>query len=218
MSVSNYTLNQRISNLQYQINKLQNEYNLLQNEIIQPTLIYSSMAIYGNGTEPSTSLNIRNNYNYSGWYFLNFSATNYINTNYINWSFPVKTNTKVSDLKGISFSFFNGNTTSNDDILYIKINAMNGSITYIFDPTITPTINTNYQGVCIIDKLFIPYNNETQIQYKPSTITGNYTQTDILSNVMIGTYSSPNAVQLVINKINLIYSNNVTQSYLLVSP
>jgi len=150
--------------------------------------------------------------------FSNFSTTNYINTNYINWNFPFKTNTKVSDLKGISISFFNGHTTLNDDILFIKINAMNGSITYIFDPTIKPTINTNYQGVCIIDKLFIPYNNETQIQYIPSTITGTYTQTDIISNVMIGTYSSPNAVQLVINKINLIYSNNVTQSYLLVPP
>ena len=68
MSVSNYTLNQRISTLQYQINKLQYDINLLQNEIIQPTLFYSSTSIYGNKTEPSTSLNIRNNYNYSGWY------------------------------------------------------------------------------------------------------------------------------------------------------
>jgi hypothetical protein len=218
MSVSNYILNQRISTLQYQINKLQNDINLLQNEIIQPTLFYSSSSIYGNTTEPSTSLNIRNNYNYSGWYFLNYSSSNYINTNYINWSFPVKQNSKVSDLKGICVCFFNGNTTSNDDILFITITTINGSMTYIFDSTITPTINTNYQCVCIIDKLFVPYNNERQIQYKPSTTTGNYSPNDNIETVMIGTKSSLNTVQLVVNKINLIYSDNISQSYLLVPP
>jgi len=215
MSVSNYTLNQRISTLQYQIQKLLYDINLLQNEIIQPTLFYSSTAIYGNGSEPSTSLNIRYTYNYSGWHFINS-----ISKSYINWSFPLKENTLVSNLKGICISFFNGNTTSNDDILFITINTINGSMTYIYNSTITPTINTNYQGVCIIDKLFVPYNNETQIQYKPSTITGNYSQNDKISTVMLGTHSSSatNAVQLVVNKINFLYHDNITQSYLLVSP
>ena len=213
MSVSNYILNQRISTLQYQINKLQNDINLLQNEIIQPTLFYSSTSIYGNETAPSTSLNIRNNYNYSGWYFINN-----INTNLINWSFPVKLNSKVSDLKGVCVSFFNGNTTSNDDILFITINTLNGSMTFIFDSTITPTINTNYQGICIINKLLIPYNNETQIQYKNSTTSGNYSQNDKITTVMISTKSSLNMVQLVVNKINLLYTDNISQSYLLVPP
>ena len=215
MSVSNYILNQRISTLQYQIQKLLYDINLLQNEIIQPTLFYSSTAIYGNGSEPSTSLNIRNNYNYSGWHFINS-----ISKSYINWSFPVKQNAVVSDLNGINVSFFNGYTTSNNDILFITINTINGSMTYLFDSAIIPTINTNYQGVCIIDKLFVPYNNETQIQYKPSTITGNYSQNDKISTVMLGTHSSSatNAVQLVVNKINFLYHDNITQSYLLVSP
>jgi len=213
MSVSNYILNQRISTLQYQINKLQNDINLLQNEIIQPTLIYSSTSIYGNTTEPSTSLNIRNNHNYSGWYFVNS-----IPLNYINWIFPVKQNALVSDLKGISVSFFNGLSVSNDEILYITINTLQGSKTYIFDPTLKPTTNTNYQGICIIDKKNVPFNNETQIQYKPSTTTGNYSQNDKLISVMIGTLPTLNTVQLVVNKINLIYTDNITQSYLLVSP
>ena len=213
MSVSNYILNQRISTLQYQINKLQNDINLLQNEIIQPTLIYSSTSIYGNTTEPSTSLNIRNNHNYSGWYFVNS-----IPLNYINWIFPVKQNALLSDLKGISVSFFNGLSVSNDEILYITINTLQGSRTYIFDPTITPTPNTNYQGICIIDKNIVPFNNETQIQYKPSTTTGNYSQNDKLISVMIGTLPTLNTVQLVVNKINLIYTDNITQSYLLVPP
>ena len=213
MSVSNYILNQRISTLQYQIHKLQYDINLLQNEIIQPTLFYSSTAIYGFGNEPSTSLNIRNNHNYSGWHF-----TNSTSKSYINWSFPLKNNTLVGNLKGICISFFNGNTMSNDDILFLKIQTANGSMTYIFDQTITPTINTNYQGVCIIDKLLVPYNNETQVQYKTSTITGNYSQNDKILTVMIGTHSSSNTVQLVVNKINLLYHDNITQSYLLVSP
>lgn len=216
MSVSNYILNQRISTLQYQINKLQYDINLLQNEIIQPTLFYSSTSIYGNKTEPSTSLNIRNNYNYSGWYFINSTTQNYINTNEINWNFPVKKDAIVSDLKGISVSFFNGNTTSNEDMLFITINTINGSITYIFDST--PVNYTNYQGVCMIDKIFIPYNNETQIQYIPSTTTGNYSPNDKITTVMIGTKSSLNTVQLVVNKINLIYTDNITQCYLLVPP
>ena len=214
MSVSNYILNQRFSTLQYQINKLKTDINLLRNEIIQPTLVYSSTVIYGNTTEPNTSLYIRNNYNYSGWHFLN----NLSLASRIYWSFPVKKNSLVQDLKGISISFFNGNTTSNNDILFITINSINGSMNYIFDPTITPTINTNYQGVCIIDKLFVPFNNETQIQYKPSTITGNYSQNDKIISVIIATHSTVNTVQVVVNKINLIYSDNITQSYLLVPP
>jgi hypothetical protein len=70
----------------------------------------------------------------------------------------------------------------------------------------------------MIDKIFIPYNNETQIQYIPSTITGNYSPNDKITTVMIGTKSSLNTVQLVVNKINLIYTDNITQCYLLVPP
>jgi hypothetical protein len=211
-----------------------NNVNVKMNQV-QPTLIYSSPAIYADGHEPATSLTIRNNYGYSGWYYKNASPNN-PPTNKINWYFPPKnaTNTLVSDLKGVSISFFNGNTTSNDDTLYITIYTrptgnndyfpgfFHSANTYVFDQAITPTINTNYQGVCIINKSFIPYNYETQIQYEPSMVNnpkGNYQPTDNILAVVIGTNSASatNAVELVVNKLNLHYSD-FTPSYLLIPP
>jgi len=198
---------------------------------VQPTLIYSSIAIYADGQAPATSLSIRNTYAYSGWYFKNIVAGQKIN-----WYFPPKnaTNTLVSDLKGISISFFNGNTTSNDNTLFITIYTrptgnndyapgfFHSSNTYVFNQTITPVANTNYQGVCIIDKSKVPYNYETQIQYEPSTVNnprGNYQPTDNILAVVIGTNSASatNSVELVVNKLNLHYAD-FTQSYLLVPP
>ena len=211
-----------------------NNINVKMNQV-QPTLIYSSPVIYADGHEPATSLLIRNTYGYNGWYYKN-SPPNNPPTNKINWYFPPSNPnvTLVSDLKGISISFFNGNTTSNDDTLYITIyTRITGSgdyapgfyhsaFTYVFNQTITPTINTNYQGVCIIDKQYIPFNYETQIQYEPSTVNnpkGNYQPTDKILAVVIGTNSASatNAVELVVNKLNLHYSD-FTQSYLLIPP
>jgi len=211
-----------------------NNINIKLNQV-QPTLIYSSPVIYADGHEPATSLTIRNTYGYSGWYYKN-APPNSAPTNKINWYFaPSNPNVSiVSDLKGISISFFNGNTTSNDDTLYITIyTRVTGSndyapgfyhsaFTYVFNQTITPTINTNYQGVCIIDKQYIPFNYETQIQYEPSTVNnpkGNYQPTDKILAVVIGTNSASvtNAVELVVNKLNLHYSD-FTQSYLLIPP
>jgi hypothetical protein len=200
-----------------------------------PTLIYSSPAIYADGHEPATSLTIRNTYGYSGWYYKNAPPNN-APTNKINWYFPPKnaTNTLVSDLKGVSISFFNGNTTSNDDTLYITIYTrptgsgdyapgfFHSANTYVFDQTITPVANTNYQGVCIINKSLVPSNYETQIQYEPSTVNnpkGTFAQTDNILAVVIGTNSASttNSVELVVNKLNLHY-DDFTQSYLLIPP
>ena len=205
-----------------------------QNQVV-PTLIYSSPVIYADGHDPATSLNIRNNYGYSGWYYKN-APPNSAPTNKINWYFPPsKPNTTlVSDLKGIAISFFNGNTTSNDNTLFLTVltiptgnndyapNFYHSSMTYVFNQSITPVINTAYQGVCIVDKKNVPSNYETQIQYEQSTVNnpkGTYSQTDKILAVVIQTNSaSPtNSVELVVNKLNLIYAN-FTQSYLLFPP
>ena len=205
-----------------------------QNQVV-PTLIYSSPVIYADGHEPATSLAIRANYGYSGWFFKN-SPPNTAPTNKINWYFPpCNANiTTVSDLKGISISFFNGNTTSNDNTLFLTVYTVptgsndyapgffHSANTYVFNQSITPTANTNYQGVAIIDKSFVPSNYETQIQYQPSTVNnpkGTYSQGDKILAVVIGTNSASatNSVELVVNKLNLIYSN-FTQSYLLIPP
>ena len=210
-----------------------NNVNVKMNQVT-PTLIYSSPAIYADGHEPANGLAIRNAYGYSGWFYKN-SPPNNAPTNKINWYFPPKsTTTTVAELKGISISFFNGATVSNDDTLYLTVytrptgsndyapNFFHSAMTYVFDQTITPIANTNYQGVCIIDKSFIPYNYETQIQYEPSTVNnpkGTYSQTDNILAVVIGTNSASatNSVELVVNKLNLIYAD-FTQSYLLVPP
>jgi hypothetical protein len=206
-----------------------NNVNVKMNQVT-PTLIYSSPVIYADGIAPANGLGIRNAYGYSGWYFKNISSGNKIN-----WYFPPKsTTTTVAELKGISISFFNGATTSNDDTLFLTVytrptgsndyapNFFHSSMTYVFDQTITPVANTNYQGVCIINKSLIPYNYETQIQYEPSTVNnpkGTYSQTDNILAVVIGTNSASatNSVELVVNKLNLIYGD-FTQSYLLVPP
>ena len=198
---------------------------------VTPTLIYSSAVIYADGQPPATSLLIRNTYGYSGWYFKNI-----VLGQKINWYFPPKnaTNTLVSSLKGISMSFFNGVTVSNDNTLFITIYTrptgsgdyapgfFHSSNTYVFDQTINPTTNTNYQGVCIIDKNLVPFNYETQIQYEQSTVNnprGSYQPTDNILAVVIGSNSASavNTVEFVVNKLNLHY-DDFTQSYLLVSP
>lgn len=211
-----------------------NSVNVKMNQVT-PTLIYSSPVIYADGHEPATSLTIRNAYGYSGWYYKN-APPNTSPTNKINWYFPPSNPnvTLVSDLKGISISFFNGNTTSNDDTLFITIYTRptgsgdyapgfyHSANTYVFDQTITPVANTNYQGVCIINKQYVPFNFETQIQYGPSTVSnpkGTYLPTDKILAVVIGTNSASttNSVELVVNKLNLHYSD-FTQSYLLIPP
>jgi hypothetical protein len=211
-----------------------NNVNVKMNQVT-PTLIYSSPAIYADGQQPATSLTIRNTYGYSGWYYKNVPP-NTAPTNKINWYYPPcnPNTTLVSDLKGVSISFFNGNTTSNDDTLYITIYTrptgsgdyapgfFHSANTYVFDQAITPTINTNYQGVCIINKNLVPFNYETQIQYEPSVVNnpkGTYAQTDKILAVVIGTNSASatNSVELVVNKLNLHYAD-FTQSYLLIPP
>ena len=210
-----------------------NNVNVKMNQVT-PTLIYSSPVIYADGHEPANGLAIRNTYGYSGWYYKN-SPPNSAPKNKINWYFPPKsTTTTVAELKGIAISFFNGNTISNDDTLYLTVYTtptgsndyapgfFHSSMTYVFDQTITPIANTNYQGVCIIDKSLISHNYETQIQYSPSTVNnprGTYAQTDNILAVVIGTNSASatNSVELVVNKLNLIYAD-FTQSYLLVPP
>ena len=211
-----------------------NSVNVKMNQV-QPTLIYSSPLIYADGHEPATSLTIRNNYAYSGWYYKN-APPNTSPTNKINWYFAPKTanTTPVSALKGISISFFNGANTSNDNCLFLTVYTVPTGIndyapgffhsanTYVFNTAINPTANTNYQGVVIIDKSQVPFNYETQIQYQPSTVNnpkGSYQQTDNILAVVIGTNSASatNAVELVVNKLNLHYAD-FTQSYLLIPP
>jgi hypothetical protein len=208
-----------------------NNINVKMNQFTS-TLIYSSPIIYADGQEPATSLTIRNTYGYSGWYYKNRPPNN-APTNKINWYFPAQTptNTLVSDLMGITISFFNGITTGNDDTLYLVIYTVptgSGDIipgfahsarTFIFNQSIQPTQNTNYQGVCIIDKSLVPFYYETQVQYQIGATLGSFLPTDKILTVVVSTNSSSvtNSVEFVVNKLNLHYVD-FTQSFLLIPP
>jgi len=197
-----------------------------QNQVV-PTLIYSSPAIYADGQAPATSLGIRNNYGYSGWYFKNV-----VSGYKINWYFPAFKNAKVMDLKGFALSFFNANNTSNDNCPFVTVYTVpqpgdstfyHSKNTYVFNQSITPTANTAYEGVLQLNgNLNIPYGYETQVVYSQSTVNnpiGPYLPTETILAVVIGSNSiSPvNTTEFVVNKFNIIFSG-FTQSFLLIAP
>lgn len=199
--------------------------------MINSTLVYSSAAIYADGSPPVTNLLIRNTYGYSGWYFKNT-----ILSSKINWYFaPQQVNvTTVADIKGLAVSFFNGSTTSNDNTLFLTIYTVptgsgdyapgffHSSMTYVFDQAVTPVANTNYQGVAICDLASIPAYYETQVAYEENTVNnpkGIYLPTDKVLAVVIGSNSTSavNSVEFVVSKLNIIM-DGFTQSLQLVSP
>ena len=199
--------------------------------MINSTLVYSSAAIYADGSAPATNLAIRNTYAYNGWYFKNT-----IPSSKINWYFaPQQLNvTTVADIKGLAVSFFNGATTSNDNTLFLTIYTVptgsgdyfpgfyHSAMTYVFDQAVTPIANTNYQGVAICDLASIPFYYETQVAYEPSTVNnpkGTYLPTDKVLAVVIGSNSASavNSVEFVVSKLNIIM-DGFTQSLQLVPP
>jgi len=200
--------------------------------MVNTSLIYSAAIIYADGTAPATNLTIRNTYGYNGWYFKNTPPAG----KKINWYFsPQQTNTTtVADIKGLAVSFFNGITTSNDDTLFLTIYTVptgsgdyapgfyHSAMTYVFDQTVTPVANTNYQGVAICDPANIPFYYETQVAYEPSTVNnpkGTYLPTDKVLAVVIGSNSasSVNTVEFVVQKLHIIM-NGFTKELLFVSP
>jgi hypothetical protein len=200
--------------------------------MVNSSLIYSAAIIYADGTAPATNLTIRNTYGYNGWYFKNTPPAG----KKINWYFsPQQTNTTtVADIKGLAVSFFNGITTSNDDTLFLTIYTVptgsgdyapgfyHSAMTYVFDQTVTPIANTNYQGIAICDTANVPFYYERQVAYEPSTVNnpkGTYLPTDKVLAVVIGSNSasSVNTVEFVVSKLNIIM-NGFTKEFLLVSP
>lgn len=199
--------------------------------MINSTLVYSSALIYADGSAPATNLLIRNTYGYNGWYFKNT-----IPSSKINWYFAPQqlTVTTVADIKGLAVSFFNGATTSNDNTLFLTIYTIptgsgdyapgffHSSMTYVFDQTVTPIANTNYQGVAICDLANVPSYYETQVAYEPSTVNnpkGTYLPTDKVLAIVIGSNSASaaNSVEFVVAKLNIIM-DGFTQSLQLVPP
>ena len=195
--------------------------------MINSTLVYSSAAIYADSTyPPATNLLIRNTYGYSGWAFINTA----VNSKFNYYFAPQSPTTQVQDIKGISFNYFNVTQTSNDYQIFCTIytKPQPGDVTfyhskrnYIFDQSITPTINTAYQACVLVDKSLISYYYETQIQYQldPLNQVGPFLPTEEILAITLASDSACPAgtMSVVLSKLNIIM-NGFTKEFQLVSP
>jgi hypothetical protein len=195
--------------------------------MVNSSLIYSSAAIYADSTyPPATNLLIRNTYGYSGWAFVNTA----LNSKFNYYFAPQSPTTTVADIKGISFNYFNVTQTSNDAQIFCTIytKPQPGDVTfyhskrnYIFDQSITPTINTPYQACIFVDKSLISYYYETQIQYEldPLNQVGLFLPTEEVLSITLSSSSSTPAgtMSVVLQKLNIIM-DGFTKEFLLVSP
>ena len=195
--------------------------------MINSTLVYSAAIIYADGSAPATNLTIRNTYGYNGWYF----AKTLPGTTKINWYLGAQSNnTIVSEIKGIAMSFFNQLATSNDYLPFITIYTQpqpgdvtfyHSKRTYIFDQTITPVINTAYQGCVFVNPTLIPYYREQQVAYELSPVgqVGPFLPSEKVLAITIGSDSAApvNGTGFVVSKLNIIY-DTFTQSLEFVPP
>jgi len=195
--------------------------------MVNSSLIYSSAAIYADSTyPPATNLLIRNTYSYSGWAFVNTDPNSKFNYYFA----PQSPTTQVQDIKGISFNYFNVTQTSNDAQIFCTIYTKpqvgdptfyHSKRNYIFDQTITPTINTSYQACVLVDKSLISYYYETQIQYEldPLNQVGPFLPSEEVLSVTLSSSSSTPAgtMSVVLQKLNIIM-DGFTKEFLLVSP
>jgi len=195
--------------------------------MVNSSLIYSSAAIYADGSPPATNLTIRNTYSYNGWFF----AKTVPGTAKINWYLGAQSNdTTVSEIKGIAMSFFNQLATSNDYLPFITIYTQpqpgdpfffRSRRTYIFDQSLSPTVNTAYQACVFVDPSLIPYYRETQVQYELSPVgqVGPFASNERVLAITIGSDSAApvNDTGFVVSKLNIIY-DTFTQELQFVPP
>jgi hypothetical protein len=195
--------------------------------MINSSLVYSSAAIYADSTyPPATNLLIRNTYGYSGWAFINTAPGSKFNYYFA----PQSPTTQVQDIKGITFNYFNVTQTSNDYQIFCTIytKPQPGDVTfyhskrnYIFNQSLTPTINTAYQACIFVDKSLVSYYYETQIQYQldPLNQVGPFLPTEEILAITLSSDSACPAgtMSVVLSKLNIIM-DKFTKEFQLVSP
>jgi hypothetical protein len=195
--------------------------------MINSSLVYSSAAIYADSTyPPATNLLIRNTYGYSGWAFINTALGSKFNYYFA----PQSPTTRVVDIKGITFNYFNATQTSNDYQIFCTIytKPQPGDITfyhskrnYIFNQSLTPTINTSYQACVLVDKSLVSYYYETQINYQldPLNQVGPFLPTEEILAITLASDSACPAgtMSVVLSKLNIIM-DKFTKEFQLVSP
>lgn len=195
--------------------------------MINSSLVYSSALIYADGSPPATNLAIRNTYSYNGWFFAKTAP----GTDKVNWYLGAQSNdTTVSEIKGIAMSFFNQLASSNDYLPFITIYTQpqpgdltfyHSKRTYIFDQSLSPILNTAYQGCVFVDPTLIPYYRETQVEYELAPVgqVGPFASDEQVLAITIGSDSAApvNETGFVVSKLNIIY-DTFTQSLDFVPP
>lgn len=198
--------------------------NILEVKQTNALQVYSSPAIYADGSPPLPVPSASSNtYAQFGWYFKNSTAGLKIN-----WYQPPATGMLVSDILGLYKRYFNCSTTSNDNSPFLTIlttptgsgdyfpGFFHSSMTYILDAT--PVANTSYTmfmnvtGTC-------PNPNSYASNLVPMRISpvnnprGVYAGTDSVLAFVIGTNSASavNSVEFIAQKLGVMTASGTQE-------
>jgi hypothetical protein len=186
-----------------------------------------SAAIYADGRPPTApTATIINTYAFTPcFYFKNSFVTG---VNKINWYIGPNIGMTVADVLGLYMYYFNGATTSNDNVGFIVIytqaqvgdpNFYHSKRTYIFDQTISPIANSRYcmymnvSGTCPTPAYYGQTLINMQLSPVSSSNFGPFDPTELILAFSIQTNSaSPvNATELAISKFGVMAANGTTE-------
>jgi hypothetical protein len=201
--------------------------NTLQIKQTNTTVQNISAAIYADAKPPlPPTVTIAQQYAFTPcWYFKNSFVTG---TNKINWYIGPNIGMTVSQVLGFYMYYFNGATTSNDNVGFVTIytqaqvgdpNFYHSKRTYIFDQLITPVANTRYcmymnvSGTCPTPAYYGQTLINMQLSPVGSSNFGPFSPTELILAFTIGTNSaSPvNSVELAISKFGIMTANGTQE-------
>jgi hypothetical protein len=184
-----------------------------------------SAAIYADGRPPiAPTTTVSQTYAFTPcWYFRNSFASN----NKINWYIGPNIGMTVADVLGLYMYYFNGATTSSDDVGFIVIYTQPqiGDLTfyhsrrvYTFNQTVTPVANTRYcmftnlSGTCPTPAHYGQILNNMQLS--PAQSVGPFDPTELIFAFAINTNSGSafNAVELAISKFGIMTATGTTEA------
>jgi len=202
----------------------ESDINILEVKQTNALQVYSSPAIYADGSPPlPVPSSSSNTYAQFGWYFKN-STTGLK----INWYQPPATGMLVSDILGLYLRFFNCATTSNDNSPFLTVlttptgnndffpGFFHSSMTYILNAT--PVANTNYTmfmnvtGSCPNPASYA--SNLVPMRISPvNNPRGVYAGTDSVLAFVIGTNSASavNSVEFIAQKLGVMTASGTQE-------
>jgi hypothetical protein len=213
------------SDLTFNSVSLQTTLNNIQIKQITSFNQYISSTIYADGRPPTTPpSSISQTYAFTPcWYFKNTTAGYKIN-----WYIGPDISMTVSQVLGVYMNIFNASTTSTDSspfiIIYTQPQSGDSTFyhskrTYLFNQSITPTVNTRYLMFKNVSNTCPNPNHygSTLINMQLSTVSGNnvgpFASTELILAFSIGSNSaSPvNAVEFAVNKFGIMTPTGTTE-------